>query len=56
MRLEEAHCLAEAQRIALLAEQEGEREKLRIKEEELNIIAKEAESMKAKADKVRIND
>jgi len=55
-QLEEAHCLAEAQRLARLVEQEAEREKLLQKEEELKTIVKEAESMKAKAEKVRIGN
>ncbi len=51
--LEQEHVLAEAQRLAQLAEQEANRVELEEQTEELQQLKSEAEHMKIKAEKVR---
>ena len=51
--LEEVHCLAEAQRLAQLAEQEATKEELEEKEEELQQLKFEAEFIRHEAERVR---
>ena len=50
--LEEEHCLAEAQRLSQLAEQEGVRVELEQREEQLMQLATEAERKKEQAEAV----
>lgn len=52
-QLEEEHCLAEAQRLAQLAEQEGNRVELEEREEELIKLRTDAEAKKKEAEQVR---
>ena len=51
--MEQAHVLAEAQRLAQLAEQEANKVELEAQQEELEQLKNEAEHMTIKAEKVR---
>ena len=51
-QLEEEHCLAEARRLAQLAEQQVKEAALQEKEKELNSLSEEALSMKQTVEKV----
>ena len=51
--LEEEHCLAEAQRLSQLAEQEGNRVELEEREQELTKLKTDAERKKKEAEDVR---
>ncbi len=55
-RLEEAHCLAEAQRLARVAEHEAQRKALLAKEEEVQRLSLTAQSMQNKAVQVQLCD